>query len=67
MISTIIGYEGALNWGKYPDPSFSVDYQRIDREKLYRDTGYRCNFDLYSAILRTSNWIKNCIDNSIDE
>lgn len=58
-ISDAIGNTGELNFGKYPDPSFSVDYNKIDRCKLYRHTGFRCEYDLSTAIERTKKWMIN--------
>ena len=56
--SSIIDNRGILNFGKYPDPSFSIDYEQIDRSKLFRDTGYRCSYPLEQAIKQTKNWIE---------
>lgn len=58
-ISEVIGYSCELNFGSYPDPSFSLDYSLIDREKLYRDTGVFCQYDFRESILRTKKWVLN--------
>lgn len=56
-ISDIIDYKSDLNFGSYPDPSFSLDYSLIDRSKLFQDTGVLCNSDLKESIIRTKNWL----------
>ena len=56
-ISEIIGYSCNLNFGSYPDPSFSLDYSLIDREKLYKDTGMVCVYDFKESILRTKSFL----------
>jgi nucleoside-diphosphate-sugar epimerase len=53
----IINSKSELNFGRYPDPSFSVDYKHIDREKLRRDTGYSCDYSFKSSIIKTKEWI----------
>lgn len=57
-ISVIIKNEMPLNFGTYPDPSFSFDYEEIDRSKLKRDTGYSSEFNFEDAIMKTYDWIK---------
>lgn len=57
-ISKIIGNSSDLKFGTYPDPSFSLDYSVIDRQKLRRDTGYSCNMDFAASIIKTYEWIK---------
>ena len=57
-INDILGGKCIMNFGKYPDPSFSIDYESIDRGKIYRDTGYKCEFVMENAILRTQKWIQ---------
>lgn len=52
-----IGYTGELNFGKYPDPSFAIEYDKIDRKKLYKDTGYRCEENFSESILETKKWL----------
>lgn len=58
-ISDIIGYSYDLNFGSYPDPSFSLDYSLIDRDKLYKDTGVVCNYDFKESIIKTKHWLLN--------
>lgn len=58
-ISNIIRNEESLNFGTYPDPSFAIDYEKIDRSKLKRDTGYSCEFDFEDSIKKTYKWIKD--------
>lgn len=57
-ISAIIGNKKPLNFGTYPDPSFSLDYEKIDRSKLFRDTGYTANKDFEKAIIETKRWLE---------
>lgn len=56
-ISVFVGNKGPLKFGQYPDPPFAINYNEIDREKIYRDTGFRCMIDLQNAILKTKNWL----------
>lgn len=56
-VCEIIDSKSKLNFGEYPDPSFSVDYKNIDREKLRRDTGYSCEYNLKSSIIKTKKWL----------
>lgn len=58
-ISDAIGYAGDLNFGSYPDPSFSLDFSLIDRGKLFRDTNIKCEYDFKESILKTKQWIIN--------
>lgn len=47
-----------LNFGSYPDANNPINYDLIDREKLWRDTGFLCNSSEKTAILNTASWIK---------
>lgn len=58
QISETINNTVPLNFGTYPDPSFSFDYAKIDREKLKRETGFSCESNFRKAILKTYDWIK---------
>lgn len=58
-ISEAIGYDCELCFGSYPDPSFSLDFSLIDREKLFRDTGFACKNDFKESIHKTKQWIIN--------
>lgn len=46
-----------LNFGKYSDTSFT-DYEAIDLNALYEDTGFECKSDFKESILKTSEWVK---------
>ena len=48
-----------LRFGFYKDHGNTIDYGIIDRNKLYRDTGYKCSVCLKDGIAKTYTWIKN--------
>lgn len=56
-IANVLDYKYELKFGSYPDPSFSLDYALIDREKLFKDTGISCKYDYKEAILKTKEWL----------
>lgn len=58
-ICKILESDIELRFGSYPDANNSIDYRLIDREKLWRDTGFLCNSSEKMAILNTANWIKS--------
>lgn len=53
----IINPSGILNFGKYPDTSFT-DYNLIDLNALYEDTGFQCKSDFKESVLKTSEWVE---------
>ncbi len=56
-MSEILDSNIALNFGAYPDPSYTFDYCSVDRSKLFRDTGYKCEYNLEQAIVNTKRWL----------
>ena len=56
-ISNTLQNKMPLNFGAYPDPSYTFDYCSVDRSKLSRDTGYKCQYDLEKAIGNTKKWL----------
>lgn len=47
-----------LRFGVYKDKGNPIDFSKINREKLFLDTGYECNIELKEGISNTYNWIK---------
>lgn len=45
-----------LGFGQYPDAP-SLDYNMIDLEALYRDTGFECRSDFETSIRKTAAWL----------
>ena len=45
-----------LVFGEYQETT-RLDYSLIDREALYRDTGFDCTADFGESILRTAKWL----------
>ena len=52
-----IGNIGVLNIGKYSDTSF-VDYSFFDLNRLYEDTGFKCQISVEQGTLKTVEWLK---------
>ncbi len=57
-IADILNPDCPLNFGEYPDVPSGVDYENIDTEALYRDTGFECTADFKESILKTAEWVK---------
>lgn len=57
-ICKALGSNIELRFGEYPDVDDALDYSKIDRSKLYRDTGYVCNYPLEDGIKLTADWLK---------
>lgn len=47
-----------LKFGTYPDNAPVFDYNTIDLEKLYRDTGFKCGKDNIYAYIDTYKWLE---------
>ena len=47
----------SLRFGEYPDAP-TLNYQLIDLNALYQDTGFECTADFRESILKTANWLK---------
>jgi nucleoside-diphosphate-sugar epimerase len=58
-ICRALGSSIELRFGEYPDVDDALDYSKIDRTKLYRDTGYVCDYPLEKGIRQTYDWLKN--------
>lgn len=46
-----------LKFGAYPDDA-SRNYDKIDLDALYNDTGFECQSDFKESILKTALWVK---------
>ena len=58
-IGQIVAPDIPLLFGAYPDDNSSRNYDKIDLEALYRDTGFECQADFKESILKTAEWVKN--------
>lgn len=56
-ICNVLDSKIELQFGAYNDIDTPLDYSKIDREKLLRDTGYECNVPLEEGIRNTKLWI----------
>lgn len=58
QINEILGLKVKLEFGKYQDQGNTIDFSKINRDKLFNDTGYRCNINLKYGIEKTYKWIE---------
>ena len=58
-IAQILNPECALLFGSYPDVPSGVNYEKIDLDALYNDTGFECQSDFRESIIKTANWISS--------
>lgn len=58
-IAEIINPDCPLLFGEYPDVPSGVNYDDIDLDMLYNDTGFECQADFKESILKTAEWIKS--------
>ena len=56
-IGEIVNPEVELKFGAYPDDA-SRNYDKIDLDALYNDTGFECESDFKESILKTAEWVK---------
>lgn len=59
-IGQIVAPEVPLLFGAYPDDDSSRNYDKIDLNALYQDTGFECKADFRESMLRTARWIAEC-------
>ena len=57
-IGAIVAPEVPLMFGAYPDDNSSRNYDLIDREALYNDTGFECRANFRESILKTAEWLR---------
>ena len=58
-IGQIVAPDVPLLFGAYPDDNSSRNYDKIDLDVLWRDTGFECSADFRESILKTAAWVKN--------
>ena len=58
-IAQILNPNCPLLFGKYPDAPSGVDYENIDLDALYQDTGFECRADFKESIMKTADWLKS--------
>lgn len=57
-LGSIVAPEVPLLFGAYPNDNSSRNYDMIDREALYQDTGFECSADFKQSIQRTAEWLQ---------
>lgn len=57
-IRDIIAPEVPLLFGEYKDNQ-CINYEKINLDELYNDTGFECKVDFKTSIQETAVWIKN--------
>ena len=58
----IVSPKTKLHFGAFQDTA-AMDYNRIDLEALYRDTGFECQSDFKESIMKTAEWLKEHMTN----
>ena len=58
-IGRIVAPDVELKFGAYPDDNSSRNYEKIDLDALYCDTGFECKADFRESILKTAEWVKD--------
>ncbi|HEX3018068.1 MAG TPA: NAD(P)-dependent oxidoreductase [Caproicibacter sp.] len=56
-IRDILSPEAEMGFGEYPDAP-AIDYDLIDLDAMYRNTGFECKVDFRESILKTARWLK---------
>ena len=46
-----------LKFGEYKDNQ-QIDYEKVDLDALYRDTGWECHYELKDKIQDTAQWVR---------
>lgn len=57
-IAYILNPKCELNFGAYPDVPSGINYDAIDLDALYHDTGFECKADFKESILKTASWLQ---------
>lgn len=57
-IASILNPDCPLLFGEYPDVQSGINYNEIDKNALYNDTGFECKADFRESILKTAQWVK---------
>lgn len=56
QIRDILSPQTELGFGEYPDAP-ALNYNLLDLDALYRDTGFECKADFRESILKTAKWL----------
>lgn len=56
-IRDVIAPDIDLKFGEYKDNQ-QINYEKIDLDALYRDTGWECKYELKDQIAQTAAWVK---------
>jgi nucleoside-diphosphate-sugar epimerase len=65
-IRAILESTSQLNFGAYRDEAF-IDFEKIDLNRLHRETGYKASSDFASNIIATANWLSASDENAKQE
>lgn len=58
MMKETLKSSSELRFGEYPDDTY-VNYDKLDLNALYNDTGFECRSDFKESILKTSEWLRS--------
>lgn len=57
-IGQIVAPDVPLLFGAFPDDASARDFDSIDLDALYQDTGFACKADVRESFLKTAAWVK---------
>lgn len=57
-IRDIINPNIELKFGEYPE-ELGIDYEKLDLDALYNDTGFECKTNFKKSIVKTAEWVKS--------
>lgn len=57
QISTVLCDDTLIEYGKYCDKNNTINYNQIDLDKLYKETGFECKVDFMNGFKKTKKWI----------
>ena len=63
-IRDVISPDTELQFGAYPDAP-ALNYDEIDLDALYHDTGFECKANFEESILKTAQWLKKQENNYV--
>lgn len=63
-VKEILNPNAILEFGAYPDSAL-IDYNKVDLDSLYKDTGFEIKSNFEDTIKRTAKWIKEDIKKDV--
>ena len=60
-IRDIVAPDVELKFGEFKDNQ-QINYNEVDLEALYRDTGWECHYELKDMIVSTAKWVRENIN-----